>query len=759
MGDFISLAADTRERITTPTEGQATLSVPFYFAQNIDIVVSREDAPDTNVWTDLQELHDYTLTGAAVSGGGTVTLTPAADGATRYRVRGLAQIYRTVSVVAAGKYSSAQLDNEVLRTRIIEQESRRDADSLLSQFAAITASVASTAANALSASLSAAQAIAIAAGFAASSLLFNTFADAAAAEVPANVKGVITHGYSAAGDYGHGRYVRVASAALALGGFRSVDRFMPDGSTDAVNGGYWGLAEPEPRIEQFGGKGDNTTFNDAAWLAAKAYLQSDPLVIVAGPATAYNSRQIRMQHGYYRIRKNVLDLGDFINLGIIGGGSRNYQSYQKAPSAIVIDGGGTANSGDFGLKLQGPVIDTSRNIHFRDISIMYDNNFGGDLLRGDAAGVTGFNCWFGSTTNGVYTCVRLLNLFNGHHFGFIFCSFDSAQIGAYINNDSPNGATNGWGFICCPFYDFTNAAVRCSGTSAAGVGMLACQFDPILASPQYNIQLLAAGYTIKACLFTGSGLGVGPSIACIYANSGAGTGSVSDNDFGTNRAGPCLVLASGACEFANNTVNCRLGIVMTGGQLSGGGNVYSHESADANDVAVDIQGGSSVRIGPDRFDDGGGSTVQFKNSYKIGGGAGVIRYNKALDLSTDGPLYVDQSGAVRLDPDAIVTEDISNTTRTVTVRDVGTKFIVASANATVNLPDSTKLAGNLWWDFIKTGNHTFTVNAGSGTDIVDGSTTAKSTVGNSANEIGARLRLTALSGSRSIFDANIGTWA
>lgn len=50
--------------------------------------------------------------------------------------------------------------------------------------------------------------------------------------------------------------------------FRSSDRFMPDGSTDATNGGYWVIDELEPTVTMFGSIGDGTTADEAAIQAA-----------------------------------------------------------------------------------------------------------------------------------------------------------------------------------------------------------------------------------------------------------------------------------------------------------------------------------------------------------------------------------------------------------------------------------------------------------------------------------------------------------
>jgi hypothetical protein len=97
--------------------------------------------------------------------------------------------------------------------------------------------------------------------------------------VPAVIKQIATRGYAAEGDGGGANYVRTSYATIVSEGYpaasyqRSTDRFMPDGSTDATNGGYW-LVSPGQTLNpfMFGAKcddpGDGTGTNDAAALNA-----------------------------------------------------------------------------------------------------------------------------------------------------------------------------------------------------------------------------------------------------------------------------------------------------------------------------------------------------------------------------------------------------------------------------------------------------------------------------------------------------------
>lgn len=93
---------------------------------------------------------------------------------------------------------------------------------------------------------------------------FQTKALAQAATVPASVKRVsfqfLNPTYTSLPTLvGGGEYKRVSFAALgsypASSYFRTVDRFMPDGTTDNTNGGYWLLDEERPDPLQFGADG------------------------------------------------------------------------------------------------------------------------------------------------------------------------------------------------------------------------------------------------------------------------------------------------------------------------------------------------------------------------------------------------------------------------------------------------------------------------------------------------------------------------
>ena len=108
-----------------------------------------------------------------------------------------------------------------------------------------------------------------------------TPADAEAAMIPANVTTIHTQFHSPRyadrlSLVGGARYSRRSKTDIERDGyprrayFRSADRFMPDGSSDATNGGYWVISEPDILpVAAFGGHAAATSaiFTEAAQAA------------------------------------------------------------------------------------------------------------------------------------------------------------------------------------------------------------------------------------------------------------------------------------------------------------------------------------------------------------------------------------------------------------------------------------------------------------------------------------------------------------
>ncbi|MDH1268918.1 hypothetical protein N5C81_14935 [Rhizobium pusense] len=92
--------------------------------------------------------------------------------------------------------------------------------------------------------------------------------------LPPGMISLEVRGFAAIGDAGGAKYRRISFADLtgypALSYVRSLDRFMPNGSIDAVNGGYWVIDEKEIKPQMLGAVVDGVTDVTAACNAAAA---------------------------------------------------------------------------------------------------------------------------------------------------------------------------------------------------------------------------------------------------------------------------------------------------------------------------------------------------------------------------------------------------------------------------------------------------------------------------------------------------------
>ncbi len=123
---------------------------------------------------------------------------------------------------------------------------------------------------------------------------FVSIAEATASSIAVDVKHVDVQFY--APNYGvpsslsgGGTYVRVSSQPSHQGKFRSTDQFLPDGTTNSTNGGWWALSrDQEITIEQFGAKGNGTDDDLTPFHNALAFLGSD-------------GGELLLRHGPYRM--------------------------------------------------------------------------------------------------------------------------------------------------------------------------------------------------------------------------------------------------------------------------------------------------------------------------------------------------------------------------------------------------------------------------------------------------------------------------
>ena len=110
---------------------------------------------------------------------------------------------------------------------------------------------------------------------------------AATKTVDAAVSVIRTSGHTVAGDGGSGLYKRVTAQPVHQARFRTADRYMPNGSTDAANGGWWELV-PENgavAVEQLGAKGDAVTDDRLAFKYAAEFAAAKFCKMVASAKT------------------------------------------------------------------------------------------------------------------------------------------------------------------------------------------------------------------------------------------------------------------------------------------------------------------------------------------------------------------------------------------------------------------------------------------------------------------------------------------
>jgi hypothetical protein len=75
-------------------------------------------------------------------------------------------------------------------------------------------------------------------------------------QVPGGLAAFQSNGHSAVGDNGGATWRRVASQPVHPGRIRSADRYLPDGTISASNGGWWEIVGPTLPVEAFGAAGD-----------------------------------------------------------------------------------------------------------------------------------------------------------------------------------------------------------------------------------------------------------------------------------------------------------------------------------------------------------------------------------------------------------------------------------------------------------------------------------------------------------------------
>ncbi|MDQ2083191.1 right-handed parallel beta-helix repeat-containing protein [Xanthobacteraceae bacterium Astr-EGSB] len=276
--------------------------------------------------------------------------------------------------------------------------------------AATAAQAAKTAAEAAA---SAAQGYAADAAFQANMPIYLSRTSAVAATIPAAVKAIWTSGYAAAGDLGGAAYKRVSAQPSHGGRFRSTDRFLPDGSTDSSNGGWWEIASPDLDVRMFGAVGNGSTDCAAALSAGVA------AAIALGVP-------LRVPAGNFRTSAQLIVTG---NLRLIGAG--------KNASFILFD------SGVNGLTFSGGY----QSVTLEHLAISAPAATA--LMLGDASHVNSnslvSDCKFFTSSVGIAcanaTATRILGC------DFLDCGFAGISVSAPLGVDAGDSVVIGCHFI------------------------------------------------------------------------------------------------------------------------------------------------------------------------------------------------------------------------------------------------------------------------------------------------------------------------
>lgn len=122
-----------------------------------------------------------------------------------------------------------------------------------------------------------------------------------AIEYPAGLNSIETRGYAVMG-VGRAAYVRVEAEPAHALKVRSLDRYLPSGSTDAINGGWWEIAETTIHPEMAGAKGNGLVADDVPLKNCLEYLR------VKGGG------KLRLTGYSYRLSAGNLPLYDHISI-------------------------------------------------------------------------------------------------------------------------------------------------------------------------------------------------------------------------------------------------------------------------------------------------------------------------------------------------------------------------------------------------------------------------------------------------------------
>lgn len=312
--------------------------------------------------------------------------------------------------------------------------------------------------------------------------IYASVATASGSSIAAGVKSISTQyrapSYSVPATLvGGANYARMAKASIdaagypALAYFRSADRFMPNGTADAVNGGYWALKESPASATMFGvyeGAADNAAaFNALASYCriTKAGVFIPPVATSYVVSTTLDFRDITEING-----KGALITGVFDGLSAVRIGGTGANVVRKATIWLEVQ-----NS------LDKSVVANTRGIHFGGLAEsklwLHARGFDEGLYFDGMA----------TTTNWVSNEFNILTLYNnGSH---VHC--DLAGASYFINNQFRGGT----------WYIGTNQKGTARGTFKLTLAGTAALEEVLIDSPQIGIDGSSAGVSHAAFVY------------------------------------------------------------------------------------------------------------------------------------------------------------------------------------------------------------------------------------------------------------------
>jgi hypothetical protein len=156
---------------------------------------------------------------------------------------------------------------------------------------------------------------------------FDSYTLAQAATVPVGVKGLRVFGWAAYGDGPTAEYFRVAlQPSTPAGKLRTTDRFLPNGSTDATNGGWWQLVVSGAQdVRKFGIFGDGSTVvttlvQNALNTASIFFPPASGNYVLTGDILLVSNRRIQVQRG-----ATIINTGGRFTGHLPGGGNIDFE--------------------------------------------------------------------------------------------------------------------------------------------------------------------------------------------------------------------------------------------------------------------------------------------------------------------------------------------------------------------------------------------------------------------------------------------------